>query len=168
MKTHQLLLSIGAFALVGAACGKDTMSMSDEVEGLTSHQAALEADLAGHHRDVLEAADMARVRSLETGFGQASLGHMDEMDHRMRDMQGMCSMGGHNFDGGSMVDTMGRARIGLGEHHRRMGATNDLDALRLEEGAFRDMMTTLMAEMRGRQSAIRGTAAQYSCRMHGH
>jgi hypothetical protein len=169
MKTpRRLILSMGALALMGPGCANDTMSMSDEVAGLTSHQAALEAELIGHHRNVLEADDMARVRSFEAGFGQTSLGHMDEMDHRMRDMQGMCSMGGHNFDGGPMVDTIGRVRMGLGEHQRRMGATNDLNALRLEEGAFRDTMTTLMTEMRSRQSAMRDAAAQYTCRMHGH
>jgi hypothetical protein len=169
MKTHgRLILSLGALAMMGAGCGDDTMSMSDELERLASHQAALEAELTGHHRDVLEADDMPRVRSFETGFGQTSLGHMDEMDHRMRDMQGMCSMGDHGFDGGPMSDTIGRVRTGLGDHQRRMNNATDLAGMRAEEGAFRDMMTDLMTEMRGRQSDIRGSASGYTCRMHGH
>lgn len=135
MRTRRgLIHSMGALVLTAAGCGGETMSMSDEVEGMASHQAALEADLTGHHRDVLAAGDLGGVRSFETGLGQKSLAHMDEMDHRMRDMEGMCSMGGHAFDAGPMVDTIGRVRIGLGEHQRRMGATNDLNALRLEEG----------------------------------
>jgi hypothetical protein len=86
----------------------------------------------------------------------------------LRDMQGMCSMGGHWFDPGSMPDTLGRVRAGLREHHRRMAGTNDLNALRTEEETLRGSMTGLMAEMHGREADFRSVAGLYTCRMHAH
>jgi hypothetical protein len=171
MKTHRrmrTILSIGALTMLGATCGDDTMSMSNELEALANHQAALEADLTAHHGGVLGAEDPARIRPFENGFGQASLGHMGEMDHRMRDMRGMCSMGGHGFDGGALADSMGRARTALDKHGHRMEGLTDLPALRAEEGAFRETMAALMTEMRNRRSDIRASARGYTCRMHGH
>jgi hypothetical protein len=170
MRSHRLLLSSFAVLAVSgtAGCGDNSMSMSEEIDRLASHQAALELELYGHHRDVLDAGETLRVRSFESGFGRNAATHMDEMDHRMRDMEDMCSMGGRRFDGGSMSDAMRRIREGIADHQRRMDALPDLASMHLEEGAFRDRMGSPMAEMRGRQSDARSSAAGYGCRMHGH
>jgi hypothetical protein len=93
---------------------------------------------------------------------------MGEMGHRMRDMQGMCSRGGHHVDLGSMSDAMTRLREALGDHRRRMDTATDLPRQQAEEGAFRDRMGGLMAEMRGREGDARASAAGFMCRMHGH
>jgi hypothetical protein len=170
MKTHRLLISsFAVLAVAGAAsCGDDSMSMTEEIDRLTSHQAALELALDGHHRDVLDAGDTVRVRSFETGFGRNAATHMDEMDHLMRDMQDMCSMGSRRFDGGSMSEAMTRIRDAFADHQRRMNASPDLASMHVEEGAFRERLGGQMADMRGRQGDARNLAGAYSCRMHGH
>lgn len=168
MKTHcGLILSLGTLALT-SGCGDDMMSMSDQLEGLASHQMALEGELTLHHRDVLDAATLAQAGSFEPGFGRRALEHMDEMDHRMRDMQSMCSMNGRGFDGAPMSETMGRVRTALGEHQQRMYTAADLAATQAEETSFRDAMTALMTEMHGGESALRSSAAGYTCHMRGH
>jgi hypothetical protein len=170
MKARRLLISsFGALAVAGVAgCGDDAMSMAEEIDRLTSHQVALELELSGHHREVLDAGDTFGIRSFEDGFGRMAATHMDELDHRMRDMQDMCSMGGHRFDGGSMSDAMKRIRDAFADHRRRMDAIPDLAALHAEEGSFREGMVAPMADMRARQGDARRSAARYTCRMHGH
>jgi hypothetical protein len=166
---HVLISSFGVLALAGvAACGNDTMSMAEEVDQIGGHQAALELALSGHHREVLDEREILGVRSFEDGFGRTAAVHMDEMDHRMRDMQEMCTMGGRRFDGRSMSDGMRRIREAFVDHRRRMEAIPDLAALHAEEGAFRERMMAPMADMRSRQSEARNSAAGYSCRMHSH
>jgi hypothetical protein len=171
MKTVQFLISsFGLLAIAGvAACGDDTMSMTEEIDRVASHQTALELELSGHHRDVLDTGDLLRIRSFEGRFGQSAATHMDEMDHGMRDMQGMCSMGNRRFDdGGSMSRAMNRIRDSITQHRQRMDAIADLAAMHAEERAFRESMVGPMADMRGRQSDARSSAAGYTCRMHGH
>ena len=170
MKTiRSLLPAMTAVALgLAAGCSTDWMSMADELDRLETHRVALQADLTRHHADVLQAGDPAAARSFETGFGRTSLGHMTEMEHGMRDMQGMCMMHGRGFDVGPMSTAMNGVRAGLDEHQRRMAGAADMAGLRSEESAFRDRMAALMDEMRHRQSDARAGAAGYTCRMHGH
>jgi len=164
-----LLWSLGSLAVAGSAgCSDDMMSMTDELDRFAEHRAALEAEMSGHHRQVLESGDLNQIRSLETHFGPRWSGHMDDMDHRMGDMRGMCSMAGQRFDGGSMSGAMIHLREALGDHRRRMDAAADLPVQKAEEGAFRDRMSGLMAEMHGREADARASAGGFMCRMHGH
>jgi hypothetical protein len=169
MKTQRLLMSSFAVVVAGvAACSDDTMSMTEEIDRVASQQAALELELSGHHRDVLDAGDMPRIRSFEGRFGQSAATHMDEMDHGMRDMQVMCSMGNRRFDGGSMSRAMNRIRDSITEHRQRMDAIADLAAMHAEEDAFRESTVAPMADMRAGQSDARRSSVGYTCRMHGH
>jgi hypothetical protein len=77
------ILSIGALVSLASGCGGDMTSMSDDFDGLMNHQGAFEAELADHHRAVLATNDLSRILAIENAFGPASLGHMDDMDHRL-------------------------------------------------------------------------------------
>jgi hypothetical protein len=51
-----IIVTIGPLALAGGGgCGDDMMSMTDEIDRFAEHHAALEAEMTGHHREVLEA-----------------------------------------------------------------------------------------------------------------
>lgn len=164
-----IMVTIGPLALAGGGgCSDDMMSMTDEIDRFAEHRAALEAEMTDHHREVLEAGGLDRIRSLEADFEPRWSGHIGEMDHRMRDMQGMCNRGGHRVDLGSMSDVMTHLRDALGDHRRRMDAATDLPRQQAEEGSFRDRMKGLMAGMRGREGDARASAGGFMCRMHGH
>jgi hypothetical protein len=150
------------------ACSDDMMSMDNELADLARHHSEFEVDTTAHHADVLGAADLAYVRGSEAAFGRGASAHLDAMEHRMRDMEDMCSMAGHSFESGPMRDTMARVRSRLQQHHERMAASMDTAVLATEEGAFRDSMVPMMAEMRQHQDDARRSAPRYSCRMHGH
>jgi hypothetical protein len=167
------LYALSSFVFVVAigglsACGDDTMTMDAELDELARHQSLLEADIIAHNQEVLRAGDLTIVRQSEDGFAPRSSGHLGEMEHRMRDMEAMCDMGGRRFQGALISETMSRMRGRLQQHHDRMASSGELPALRAEEEAFREAMTAIMTEMSSHQGDARGTASRYHCRMHRH
>lgn len=166
--------AVAAFVLVIvsgslAACDDGMMAnMDDELEDLSRHQSELQLEMTEHHRQVLEAPDIAAVGRLEQVFAPMASGHAEAMVHRMRDMQEMCSAGGRRFDAGSMAGIMDRFRARLEEHRHRMATEGQMSAARLEEESFRDSALAMMLDMRRGQDDARGATSHYTCRMHRH
>lgn len=143
-------------------------NMDDELEDLFRHQGELQLQTTAHHREVLEAPDIAAVGRLEQAFAPIASGHAEAMGHRMRDMEEMCSDGDRRFDAASMAGTMDRFRARLAEHRHRMATDRQMSTLRVEEESFRDAADAMMLEMRRGQDDVRGATSRYTCRMHRH
>lgn len=165
---QQIIFSILFLGTSVLACGDEMMAMDGELADLTRHQTELEADLSLHHQEVLLATEASAVGLLEQPFTRKASDHLGAMEHRTRDMESMCHMGGRQFQAESMHETMGRIRTRLLQHQQRMAGSQDLAAMHSEERSFREGLTTMMGEMRAQQGGLRGTASGYSCRMHGH
>jgi len=145
-----LRVTLACAALGLPACSaSEGEPLSRDVEELSQHMSALEAEVAAHAAEIAGAPDMDAVASAEAKHATASHEHKSGMRHEIGDMQACTDGDGHmpaTAEMETMLDMMEHECDG---HEAAMQTAVDLDAARGEEDRHRAAMDDLFADMQG-------------------